>query len=102
MPMTVSMDLDGDGVSHTVKPRKSGRPSSKVVRFTEAQKITLNSYYKAGMKGVGLRHLNAIPIEKVKVSAICIISILVPFLSELDQEKELQNQPCKTTSNTQG
>ena len=46
-------------------------------RFTDAQRITLDAYYRAGMKGVGARHLLSLQrcsreigcsIEKVKAS----------------------------------
>ena len=45
-------------------------------RFTGTQKATLNSYYRAGMKGVGARHMPSMrcayevdcSVEKVKVS----------------------------------
>ena len=55
----------------------SGKMS--VRRFTDAQKSTLNRFYKLGMKGVGMKHLHAIKmcsqeigcsIEKVKVSGV--------------------------------
>ena len=46
-------------------------------RFTDAQRITHDAYYRAGMKGVGARHLLSLQrcsreigcsIEKVKAS----------------------------------
>ena len=81
----------------------SAQPVQAIVsrRFTDSQRATLNTYYRAGMKGVGARHMSSIvccshdigcSIDKVEVSidAHRMNSCLITCLTDVDQE-ELPN-----------